>query len=176
MSSPEPILDLAKGDLGESRSLARALRIIADVTHDPAMKRQIGEILAGRGSVRDFAASEPFTQMQDRIIPLAMQKYEQMPESERERLAEQGRAELEQLRHEPCVLVPQPNPHSTARDQEAGAPPEPRPSTASARNIVQKDHVHPGTRRPNRERVVTPDEPDDDDLYFQERRQRGYLT
>jgi hypothetical protein len=35
--------------------------------------------------------------------------------------------------------------------------------------------VIPGTRKPDRERIVTPDEPDDDDLYYRNRRQSGWL-
>ncbi|WP_267465957.1 hypothetical protein [Nocardia cyriacigeorgica] len=39
-----------------------------------------------------------------------------------------------------------------------------------------KVQLHPGTRKPNREQVGTPDEPDEDDVYLQERQQRGWLV
>ncbi|WP_435592537.1 hypothetical protein [Nocardia sp. bgisy118] len=32
-----------------------------------------------------------------------------------------------------------------------------------------------GTRKPNRDRIVTAGDLDDDDLYFQDRNQRGWL-
>ncbi|WP_433713009.1 hypothetical protein ACQP2U_01445 [Nocardia sp. CA-084685] len=36
--------------------------------------------------------------------------------------------------------------------------------------------VHPGTRKPNRDRIVAPDEPDEDDRYFRDRQQNGWLV
>lgn len=163
MDSPEPMLDVARGDIGQSRSLARALRGIADTSSDPAMRKQIGELLAGRGSVRDFARTEAFNQLADRFMPAALRKYSAMSEEQRTELAEQGKAELERLRQEPAPLVA-----PAAREPEP-APTGPTPTAAATA------HIHPGTRKPNRDRIVMPDEPDADDLYFQERRDRGYL-
>ncbi|MFX0579068.1 YbaB/EbfC family nucleoid-associated protein [Nocardia nepalensis] len=50
---------------------------------------------------------------------------------------------------------------------EPPTPPQPTPSNSG--------HVIPGTRKPNRDQVFIPDEPDDDDVYFQQHRQNGWL-
>jgi hypothetical protein len=77
-------------ELDRTRSLTRALRVLADTTSDPVLKQQVGAVLSGRGSVRDFARSEAYNQLLDRVMPAAMQKYSEMSEEERNRLAEQG--------------------------------------------------------------------------------------
>lgn len=52
--------------------------------------------------------------------------------------------------------------------------PEPvAPSPPSAPSTGPADRVIPGSRSPNRERVVSPDEPDDEDFYFRERKLPG---
>ncbi|WP_329405771.1 hypothetical protein OG563_28815 [Nocardia vinacea] len=48
-------------------------------------------------------------------------------------------------------------------------PPADRPAPAG-------NAVIPGTRKPNRDRIVTPtDDDDEDDEYFRDRQQRGWL-
>ncbi|MBF6213036.1 hypothetical protein IU433_26975 [Nocardia puris] len=156
MNDPEPMLDVARGDAAVSRQVGEALRIIAHHSRDEDLKRQIREILAGNGSVRDLARTDPFNRILDGVLPTAMQELAELSEDERERLAEEGRAELERYRD---TTAPPPAP-------EADQPPaEPAP----------QDPVLPGTRKPNRDQIVTPDVPDSDDDYFSERRQRGWL-
>ncbi|MEU4316057.1 hypothetical protein [Nocardia sp. NPDC024068] len=161
MSSPEPIHDLARGDVAVSRQLSSALRVIRDRSADPQLKKQIGDILAGRGSARELMHSTAFHAVLDRTLPAAMQRFTQMPEDERERLAEQGRAQLDQFREQPPEWpVP-------AEEAPAPPPPEPPPSPAAA--------APPVRRKSYRDQVVTPDEPDEDDLYYRDRRENGWL-
>ncbi|WP_280220100.1 hypothetical protein [Nocardia neocaledoniensis] len=177
-NSPEPMLDVARGDIAVSRQVSAALRVIAANSRDDGLKKQIGEILAGRGSVRDLAATESFNRVLDGVLPTAMSKLAELPEAERERLAEQGRVELEQYRQTPNPAQPAAD---TTGSAETAPPAATRPSEHQTANTApqqpnpSRSGVIPGTRKPNREQVVTPDEPDDDDLYYQERQRRGWL-
>ncbi|WP_433663059.1 hypothetical protein ACQPW1_13545 [Nocardia sp. CA-128927] len=122
-------------------------------------------MLAGKLGVRDFARTEAFSRTLDGVMPAALQRFAAMSDEERDRLAEQGRVELERYRQQ--SVDP--------------APASPSPSIDGQPNLQQEQssgsgHVIAGTRKPNRDQVVTPDEPDDDDLYFQERRQRGWMA
>lgn len=154
---PEVVFDVARGDLGASRSLRRSLEILKSATPDPEIRRRLDDVLAGRASMREFGLSGAFASILDQVPKGAMERAAAMPEDERQRLAERGEAELARLR-------------TLETDEEttsvAEAPPE-RPQPPPT--------VIPGTRKPNRDRVVTPDEDDEDDAYFRDRRQRGWL-
>lgn len=174
----EPMLDVARGDIAVSRQVSAALRVIAANSRDDALKNQIGEILAGRGSVRDLAGAESFSRVLDGVLPTAMSKLAELPEAERERLAEQGRTELEHYRQTPPPAQPA---VSSTGSPETTVPAATRFSEPPTGNAVphqpnpSHSTVTPGTRKPNREQIFTPDEPDDDDLYYQERQRRGWL-
>ncbi|MEV6275712.1 hypothetical protein [Nocardia sp. NPDC051832] len=178
MDAPEPMHDLARGDVGVSRQLSRALRVLLDTATDPQLKDQLRGILEGKGSARDLLHNEAFNQVLDQTLPAAMQQFAEMPEEERQRLAEQGEAELERLRSdvpteppaEQQPAEPPAEPRLTAPPAES-RPTEPAP-TAEARPTSP---VVPGTRKPNREVIVTPDDDDEDDEYFRDRRQHGWL-
>ncbi|WP_405161911.1 hypothetical protein OG203_37245 [Nocardia sp. NBC_01499] len=163
MNIPEPIFDVARGDIAVSRRLSDALRTLAANTSDPAMKEQIRGVLAGKLGVRDFARTDAFSRTLDRVMPDALQRFAAMSDEERARLAERGRAELERYREQPGEPVH--TPPLTSTDNQ----PNLQPSAGSG-------HVIAGTRKPNRDQVVAPDDPDDDDLYFRERRQRGWMV
>lgn len=154
MTAPEPIHDLARGDLGVSRQLTRALRVLMDSTADAQLKKQLRDIVEGKAGARDLMRNEAFDRVLDRTLPAALRRFAEMPEEERQRLAEQGDAEAERLRSAPLAQQP-PVPAEQAR-----------PRTG---------FVVPGTRKPDRERVVTPEEDDEDDAYFRARQQRGWL-
>ncbi|MFI2477230.1 hypothetical protein [Nocardia xishanensis] len=52
-------------------------------------------------------------------------------------------------------------------------------STSTSTSNVESDrpasHGISGTQKPDRDRIVTPDDLDEDDRYFQDRNQRGWL-
>lgn len=171
MSTPEPIHDLARGDVAVSRQLSRALRVLMDGTADPQLKNQLRGILEGKGSARDLMGSDAFNRILDRTLPSAMRQFAEMPEDERNRLVAQGEAELDRLRNQPTeVRHPVGATPSTDQPQAQSPTVPPTPSSPTAGTVL------PGTRKPDRERVVAPDEPDEDDLYFRERQQRGWLV
>lgn len=175
MSAQEPILDVAGGDPAVSRQLTDALRALAANTTDPALKEQIGAILDGKLAVRDFVRAEAFNQTLDRVMPAALEEYESMPEDQRQRLAEQGEAELERYRAELREPTPPASPaepmNDSQRPQSSGSPEAASTTTFG----TGAGRLIPGTRKPDRDVVVTPDEPDEDDLYFRDRRQHGWL-
>lgn len=188
MTNPkeEPILDIARGDIGMSRHLRQALKIIADSGVDKGLEKQLREIANGNGSVRDLQSNESFLRMTDPVIADAQQELATQTPEERQRLAERGNAILEGYRqHDPNIPKPT-EPPAAARPPA----PDPAPNPTSAQTgpvsgpSAATDPAAPGNpaSQPPRNRreswrdvVVTPDEPDEDDLYFQERRQRGWL-
>lgn len=167
MNQPDPLLDVAGGDAAVSRQLTHTLRLLAANTTDPALKDQINAVLSGNMGVRDFARAEAFTHTLDQMMPAALDNYLAMSEEQRQQLAEQGEAELELYRIQP---VPSPTP-ATSDPAPVSAPEQPTPVA----DTVAPRHTLPGTRKPDRDQIITPDEPDDDDLYFQQRNQRGWL-
>lgn len=171
MSTPEPTFDVARGDLAVSRQLSDTLRHISANVSDPALKAQIGAVLSGNLGVRDFARSDAFSHTLDRVMPSALADYLAMPEEQRRQLAEQGEADLEHYRAQMADPTP-PAARTTA-------PETPSPGASQQPQILDSAdttaQLIPGTRKPNRERVVMPDEPDDDDIFFQDRRRRGWL-
>ncbi len=167
MSRPDPLLDVAGGDAAVSRQLTHTLRLLAAHTTDPALKEQISAVLSGKAEVRDFVRAETFTRTLDQVMPAALDNYLAMSEEQRQQLAAQGEAELE-LYRTPSRSVPEPAIPEPAPARPA-EPPTPPAETVTTRNTIA------GTRKPNRDQIVTPDEPDEDDLYFQQRNQRGWL-
>jgi hypothetical protein len=165
VSSPEPIHDLARGDIAVSRQLSQALQVIMDGTTDPRLKNQIRAILDGRASARELMHSDAFNVVLDQTIPAAMQEFAEMPEEERQRLAEQGQAQLDRLREQPSAWSVPPPPAEPAPPPPV-TPQSPSPPVGTAQ---------PGGRRSYRDQVVTPDEPDEDDLYFRDRWKNGWM-
>ncbi|MEV0364444.1 hypothetical protein [Nocardia fusca] len=167
MSSPEPVHDLARGDIGVSRQLSKALEVIMAGTTDPRLKDQIRAILDGRASARELMHSDAFNVVLDQTMPAAMQQFAEMPEEERQRLAAQGQRQLDQLRDQPSTWSgPVPSAEPSPPPSPQVAPQPPASPVGSAR---------PGGRRSYRDEVVTPDEPDEDDLYFRDRWQNGWM-
>ncbi|WP_067859157.1 hypothetical protein [Nocardia shimofusensis] len=179
----EPMLDVVNGDIGMSRHLSKVLKIIADSPGvDKDLRNQLGEILAGKASFRDLARSESFTRLSEAAMPkIAADLAEQTPE-QIQSLARAGEELLRRYR------VEAPEASSTIDDEkmDSGSPrPGSEPSTRTpssapddappSRSTTTPRHVVPGTRKPDRDRIVTPDEPDDDDLYYGERQRRGWL-
>ncbi|MEU1953649.1 hypothetical protein ACWDO0_16935 [Nocardia rhamnosiphila] len=139
-----------------------------DGTADQRLKSQIRAILDGRASARELMHSDAFNVVLDQTIPAAMQEFAEMPEEERQRLAEQGQAQLDRLRDQPSAW-------------SAPAPPaDPAPSAPPPRVTPQPPSppvgaAPPGGRKSYRDQVVTPDEPDEDDLYFRDRWKNGWM-
>src|SRR5690606_10637457 len=127
------------------------------------VQKQIRDILHGRGSLRDLADSDSFARFSDTLLPkIAEENAARTPEETR-RLAAAGEAILDRYRNE------QPATGSSTEDEQrppggrepadpVSRPIEPTPTPGSG------SHVIPGTRKPNRDRIVTPDEPDEDDM------------
>ncbi|MFI5715309.1 hypothetical protein [Nocardia sp. NPDC051750] len=172
MNTPEqPILDVAHGDKALSQQATRALRILAQHSSDPDLKKQISDIASGRSSARELMNNPAFNRILDNVAPAAIRWAAETPAAERERLAEQGQAELDRLGME-----------STAPEVQASSPADApgRPSGDSAGSDPESSRPReagpaPGPKKSWRDIVVTPDEPDEDDLYFQDRRRRGWL-
>ncbi|NKY35866.1 hypothetical protein HGA13_22740 [Nocardia speluncae] len=172
MNNPEqPILDVAHGDKALSQQATRALRVLAQHSSDPDLKNQISDIASGRSSARELMNNPAFNRILDNVAPAAIRWAAETPAAERERLAEQGQADLDRLSTESTVAETQQTPPVDVAD---------RPSSDSAGNAPEASRSHKAepVRDPKkswRDIVVTPDEPDEDDLYFQERQRRGWL-
>ncbi len=166
MTQPsESIFDIAKGDPGVSRYLRKSLETIRSNSTDPDMRRQLDDVLAGRTGMREFGRSDAFARLMDRVPRQAYERAAAMSQEDLEKLAAQGQAVLERFRNQPPedIVQPPPPPTETLRP----APPAPNPPG---------DRVISGTRRPNREQIVAPSDLGDDDDYYRDHQQRGWLV
>lgn len=174
---PEPRLDLVDGDIGMSRHLGKALKILADSPiAGPDLQAQIRDILAGKATLRDLAQSESFQHLGDAVLRKAEADHAERSPEEVQQLAEQGEALLAAYREEP------PEPSTMQSPEEPEAPPSPmnvavpRPDGLWPGAVSHGLDRVPGTRESNRDMVVGPsDDLDEDDQYFQDRRHRGWL-
>lgn len=185
MTNPkeEPMLDLARGDIGMSRHLRSALNVLADSGLAQGMEKQLREIAQGKGSVRDLRHNDAFLRLSDSLLAQAKRDQADRDPAEQQQLVEEGKAVLDGYRRDD-PRPPVPAPHPAAPSSPAPAPPNPPagPShlgpAAGATTTSQPETPTPpasNRRQSWRDVVVTPDEPDEDDAYFQERRQRGWL-
>jgi hypothetical protein len=97
---PEPLLDIARGDAARSKVLRESLKILRDRSNDPAFGKLVDDVLAGRRGLRDAVASPLFNQALTPGVQEAAQRYQEMPEEERQRLAAEGERRLDRLRDE----------------------------------------------------------------------------
>lgn len=157
------MLDVAGGDTGMSRHLAKALNILGGSPGaDGDLKAQIDDILRGKSTIRDLVTNETFARLSDAAMPKALADFEAASPEDIRRKAELGEAILESYRHQEPETPP-------AAEPVRSAP----PADIRARSA---DHVIPGTRKPDRNRIVGPDDdPDEDDRYYQDRNRRGWL-
>ncbi|WP_405162854.1 hypothetical protein OG203_42405 [Nocardia sp. NBC_01499] len=174
----EPMLDLVGNDIGVSRHLSKALKILADSPGiDKDLQKQLREIMNGQGSLRDLARSESFTRLSEAAMSkIAADSASRTPE-DMQRLARAGEQILETYRNEvpDPSSAPETSPPRPGASPTSAVPPDSTPVAAYLSDPGVPRNVIPGTRKPDRERIVTPDEPDDDDVYYRDRRQRGWL-
>lgn len=163
MEDPSEVsFDVAHGDVAVSRQLRRSLETIKSAVTDPDLRKQLDDVLNGRRSMRDFGTSDAFAGIMDSVPAGQLNRALTMPEDQRQALAQAGEQELERLRGDRHESAPTPPP--------GNVPPTPStPAKDTGSSVI------PRTRKPNREQLYTPDEPDEDDLYFQQRRNRGWL-
>ena len=172
MNTPEqPLLDVAHGDKAISQQATRALRILAQNSSDPDLKNQISDIASGRSSARELMNNPAFNRILDNVAPAAIRWSAETPAAERERLAEQGQADLDRLSTESTVAETHQTPPVDAADRPSGDSANDATEASRSRSAEPARDIEKSWR----DIVVTPDEPDEDDLYFQERRRRGWL-
>ncbi|MBF6211745.1 hypothetical protein IU433_16365 [Nocardia puris] len=183
----EPMLDLANGDIGMSRHLSKVLKIIADDISDKDLQNQINEVANGRQSLREFARGEAMMRLSDAYEPAIRENAANKTREEIEQLAELGEDILARYRAD---RFDSDSNSTIAAGQDIETDSKTKrevPDAASDASTIsiggdslasepfKPQNTIPGTRRPDRERIVVPEEPDDDDRYFQDRRARGWL-
>lgn len=90
----QPMLDVARGDKAVSEHLRQSLKDMRDDSHDKDFRRLIDDVLSGELSLRDAARMEIFERGIAEPLEQTVRRYERLSESERDRLADQGEAEL----------------------------------------------------------------------------------
>ncbi|WP_141807876.1 hypothetical protein [Nocardia bhagyanarayanae] len=174
----EPMLDTVGGDIGMSRHIANALTVIADRTHDNNLKGLLREILSGRGSIRDLIRNEEFLRLGETVVPPAIAELKSLTPEEMQRLADQGNAVLDRYRNEVPANQPQPEQDASYESKHSSPTRDAAPNSVGVdfRDLARDSPTLPGTRKPNRDRIVWPDDDlDEDDAYFRDRNQRGWL-
>lgn len=187
MDPTKPTIDIARGDPELSRHLSTALDMISEATPSPELKRQIAEIVSGQAGFHTLLESEPFNLILDRKMPQVIEEISHLSEEQVLQRGAEAKLELERLRREgdsepptsahstPSAPTDPPLSQTPMAAVEQVSAQEP-PSKTWPERSPSPGQVIPGTRKPNRDLVVTPDELDEDDEYFQGRRERGWLT
>ncbi|MGW0177228.1 hypothetical protein ACWDUM_25670 [Rhodococcus sp. NPDC003322] len=98
MTTPdETPLDVARGDRAVSAHLASSLKLLAAKSRDADFSAATAEVVAGRRSLRDLAASPVFDQVLGPLVRSFAEQYRQFDESDREALADEGGRRLDEL-------------------------------------------------------------------------------
>jgi hypothetical protein len=99
--------------------LRRSLELLRDQAEDPAVRRRMDDVLAGRASLRDLARDDGFSAMMTPLVERGMQRLDDLTPEERARVeadaAALGRDE-----------VPE---HLQERPDDGPTPPAPSPGT-----------------------------------------------
>lgn len=97
--------------------LRRSLELLRDQAEDPAVRRRMDEVLAGRASLRDLARDEAFSRMMTPLVERGMSRLDDLTPEDRARAeadaAALGRGEVpEHLRERPAddPSTPPPSP------------------------------------------------------------------
>lgn len=93
----EPMMDVARGDVGLSRHLRNSLQIIRDKTNDEEFKKLADDIIAGKQSLREASQSDAFSRALDSQVEKASTEIAAMSDEEREELARTGEQQLTTL-------------------------------------------------------------------------------
>ncbi|MHA6803486.1 hypothetical protein [Salinifilum ghardaiensis] len=93
----EPMMDVARGDVGLSRHLRNSLRTIRDKTDDEEFKKLADDIIAGKRSLREASRSDVFSRVLNPQVEKASAEIESMSDEEREELARTGEQQLAAL-------------------------------------------------------------------------------
>lgn len=90
----EPMLDVARGDKAVSEYLRESLKNMRDGSEDKDFRRLIEDVLRGEMSLRQAAMMDLFECGIAKPLAETMRDYDQLSESERDRLADEGEAEF----------------------------------------------------------------------------------
>jgi len=90
----EPMLDVARGDKAVSEHLRESLKNLRDDSDDKDFRRLIDDVLSGEMSLREAAMTDLFDRGIAKPLEQTMRQLDQLSESERERLADEGEAEF----------------------------------------------------------------------------------
>ncbi|HEX6682313.1 MAG TPA: hypothetical protein VF062_05935 [Candidatus Limnocylindrales bacterium] len=94
MRDQEPMLDVARGNKAVSEHLRESLKNMRDDSGDKDFRRLIDDVLSGELSLREAAMMDLFERGISESLDETVRQYEQLSESERDRLADEGEAEL----------------------------------------------------------------------------------
>lgn len=93
----EAMMDVARGDRAVSRHLRDSLKLLRDKSEDQDFRRQIDDILAGRMSLREAASTGTFERGIAAPFEAGMQRFQELSEEEKDRMAAQGEEAFERL-------------------------------------------------------------------------------
>lgn len=102
MSNPEqePTLDIAHGDQARSQHLRESLKVLRQKVDNPEFHRLVDDVLAGKTSLRDVAQTAAFGQTVAPLAQQAVDRMKDMPEDERQALADEGERQFNEFRRQ----------------------------------------------------------------------------
>jgi hypothetical protein len=94
----DPMLDVARGDKARSQFLRASLVKLRDASGDEQFRTLVDEVLTGRRSLREAAASEVFGRGIADKLDEGARRYQALSDEEKESLAAQGEQRFAELR------------------------------------------------------------------------------
>ncbi|NLG56557.1 MAG: hypothetical protein GX542_13080 [Rhodococcus sp.] len=95
MVDERPLLPSLDNDPAMAARLRKSLSSLAASVPDPAFKKLVGEVLDGKTDLRSAFDTSTFSSALGPLVANAGEKFADMPDEEREALAEQGRAHVD---------------------------------------------------------------------------------
>ncbi|TLW94944.1 hypothetical protein FFT09_03585 [Saccharomonospora piscinae] len=97
-ASPDPLLDVARGDAALSRHLRNSLTLLRGKTEDPEFRHLVDDVLTGRRGLRDVAGSAAFARALNPLAEQGAEQYRALSDEERDELAALGERQFAELR------------------------------------------------------------------------------
>jgi hypothetical protein len=90
----EPLIDVARGDVAESRQLRHALTVLRDRSDNAQFRELVDEVLQGRRGLRDVFLTQAFADGLNPGVEQFASQYEALSDEERRQLADEGERQL----------------------------------------------------------------------------------
>ncbi|WP_106397960.1 hypothetical protein [Actinocorallia populi] len=92
MNDDDPLLGFTRGDVAKAKILRDSLRTLRENSQDPAFRKLMDDVLAGRATLRQATGTQVFDREVTPLVMKTAERMEELSEEDMERLAAEGEA------------------------------------------------------------------------------------